>query len=99
MQDKPKQLHIAKNTDFLKKQKGKSFLNQLDQQELKKLDFNKAEYDYFMDSCNFTDRQKEILDLRRKGLSIVAISFRTYLSERTIYRELKAIKRKIRKLI
>lgn len=68
-------------------------------EELKKLDFNKNEYDYFIEYCNFTDRQKEILDLRRKGKSIVAISMETYLSERTINREIKRIKHKIFKVI
>ncbi len=71
----------------------------LEQQDLKRLDFNKNEYEYFIENCNFTDRQKEILDLRRKGKSIVAISIETYLSERTINREIKEIKRKILKLI
>lgn len=71
----------------------------LNQQELKKLDFNKAEYEYFIENCNFTDRQKEILDLRRKGTSIIEITFITNLSESTINREIKTIKRKIFKII
>ena len=71
----------------------------LTREELKKLDFNKFEYDYFMKVCNFTDRQKEILNLRRKGKTIVAISMETYLSERTINTELKKIKSKILKAI
>lgn len=71
----------------------------LENQELKKLDFNKAEYEYFMENCNFTDRQKQILDLRRKGLSIISISMRLYLSERTVSREIKRIKRKILKVV
>lgn len=71
----------------------------LTREELKKLDFNKFEYDYFMKVCNFTDRQKEILNLRRKGKTIVAISMETYLSERTINTELKKIKSKILKVI
>ena len=71
----------------------------LEKEELKRLDFNKAEYEYFMENCNFTDRQKQILDLRRKGLSIVSISMRLYLSERTINTEIKRIKHKILKVI
>ena len=73
MQNKAKKSPIVKNTGFLKKP---SCLELLKREELKRLDFNKAEYDYFMEHCNFTDRQKQILDLRRKGLSIIAISFR-----------------------
>ena len=46
----------------------------LEQQDLKRLDFNKNEYEYFIENCNFTDRQKEILDLRRKGKSIIEIT-------------------------
>lgn len=71
----------------------------LEQDELKRLDFNKSEYDYFIEYCNFTDRQKQILDLRRKGKSIVAISLELYLSERTVNREIKRIKHKIYKVI
>ena len=71
----------------------------LSQEELKKLDFNKSEYEYFIENCNFTDREKEILDLRRKGKSIIEITFITNLSEATVYRELKRIKRKIYKVI
>jgi DNA-binding NarL/FixJ family response regulator len=71
----------------------------LEQQNLKKLDFNKSEYEYFIENCNFTDRQKEILDLRRKGKSIIEISFITNYSERTINREIKTIKHKIYKII
>ena len=71
----------------------------LSREELKRLDFNKYEYDYFMEVCNFTDRQKHILDLRRQGKSIVAISMETYLSERTINNEIKKIKNKILKVI
>lgn len=71
----------------------------LKQDELKRLDFNKREYDYFIEYCNFTDRQKQILDLRRKGKSIVAISLELYLSERTVNREIKRIKHKIYKVI
>ncbi len=71
----------------------------LEQQDLKRLDFNKNEYEYFIENCNFTDRQKEILDLRRKGKSIIEITFITHLSESTVFRELKKIKKKILKVI
>ena len=70
---------------------------EVNQEELKKLDFSKSEYEYFIENCNFTDRQKKILDMRRKGKSIIEISMTLYLSERTINREIKHIKRKILK--
>ena len=96
MLNKPSQSQIARNTDCLKKQ---NYQELLKSEELKRLDFNKAEYNFFLENCNFTDRQKQILDLRRKGLSIVSISMRLYLSERTINREIKRIKNKIIKVI
>lgn len=96
MQCNQKKLPTAKLTDCLRR---KNFLNQLSPKELKSLDFNKAEYEYFIENCNFTERQKDILDLRRRGLSIVAISLRLYLSERTVNREIKKIKSKILKVI
>lgn len=74
-------------------------MQQLEQEKLKKLDFNKAEYEYFLENCNFTDRQKEIFNLRRRGMSIIEISFKTNLCDRTINREIKKIKNKILKLI
>ena len=63
--------------------------------EVRGLDFNKAEYDYFIENCGFTDRQIEILNLRRRGKTIVEISMVVNLSTRTIDRELKAIRKKI----
>lgn len=71
----------------------------LEKSELKNLDFNKSEYDYFVENCNFTDRQLEILNLRRKNKSIVEISMKVHISERTVNREIKLIKRKILKAI
>lgn len=69
------------------------------QGELKRLDFNKTEYEYFIENCNFTERQLEIFELRRKGKSIIEISFLVHLSTRTIDREIHKIKRKILKAI
>lgn len=87
-----------KHIEKLQKQ-NQTGLVKLEQKEIKRLDFNKNEYDYFIEYCNFTDRQKQILDLRRKGKSIVAISLELYLSERTVNREIKRIKHKIYKVI
>lgn len=73
------------------------------EKELKNLDFNKAEYEYFLENCNFTDRQKEILNLRRRGMSIVQISMHEgeFLptSTSTVDREIQNIKKKILKVI
>lgn len=72
---------------------------ELKQDELKGLDFNKNEYTYFIENCNFTDRQKKILDLRRKGYSIIQIGMELFISDRTVNREIKKIKSKILKEI
>lgn len=72
---------------------------EVQKEELKRLDFNKKEYEYFIENCNFTDRQKEILDLRRKGKSIVEISLKIPVSTRTVDREIRKIKNKIIRLI
>lgn len=71
----------------------------LEKAELKNLDFSKSEYEYFIENCNFTDRQKDILDLRRKGKTYVEISMKLFISEATVKREIKRIKHKILKLI
>ena len=96
MQSKQLPKRLVKPTSSLKKH---SYLNQISQSELKRLDFNKSEYEFFMENCNFTDRQKEILDLRRKGFSILSISCKIFVSERTVNREIKRIKNKILKII
>ena len=62
-------------------------------------DFLESEYEMFYNNCNFTDRQLEILNLRRKGKSIVEISMSLNMGEATVSRELKKIKKKILKVI
>lgn len=74
-------------------------MNKFQNLDLKKLDFNKFEYDYFIENCNFTDREKEVLDLRRKDKTYIAISMELNMSERTVNRVIKKIKAKILKVI
>lgn len=62
-------------------------------------DFLESEYQKFYNECNFTDRQMQILQLRRKGKSIIEISLSLNMSEATVSREIKKIKRKILKII
>lgn len=75
----------------------------INEKDLKKLDFNKFEYEYFLENCNFTDRQREIFNLRRRGLSIIEISMYEgkFLptSTSTVDREIQKIKNKILKVI
>lgn len=62
-------------------------------------DFLESEYEMFYNNCNFTERQLEILNLRRKGKSIVEISMTINVGESTVSRELKKIKKKILRVI
>lgn len=62
-------------------------------------DFLESEYEIFYNNCNFTDRQLEILNLRRKGKSIIEISMSLNMGEATVSRELKKIKKKILRVI
>lgn len=62
-------------------------------------DFLNSEYEMFYRECNFTDRQHDILELRRKGKSIIEISIKIHISEATVNREIKKIKKKILKVI
>lgn len=62
-------------------------------------DFLESEYQSFYNNCNFTDRQLEILNLRRKGKSIIEISMSLCIGEATVSRELKKIKKKILRVI
>lgn len=72
------------------------------EEKLKKLDYNKIEYEYFLEYCGFTDRQKEIFALKRRGFSEIQISMYEnkdflYLptSISTVKREMKNIRIKI----
>ena len=62
-------------------------------------DFLESEYEMFYNNCNFTERQLEILNLRRKGKSIIEISMSLNMGEATVSRELKKIKKKILRVI
>ena len=66
------------------------------------LDFTKPEIDFINENARFNDRQQEIFNrlTDRKGRQkIVKIALEMCLSERTVSREIKAIKKKILKLI
>lgn len=75
----------------------------MERKETESLDFTKQEYDYFIENCGFTDRQIEILNLRRRGLSIIQISMyegeNLPTSTRTVDREIRKIKNKILRIL
>ena len=62
-------------------------------------DFNKKEYDYIIENCNFQNIELEIFNLKRKGYSVPQIAYETNISEATVNRKVKKIKNKIMKLI
>nr|DAG45960.1 MAG TPA: hypothetical protein [Caudoviricetes sp.] len=64
-----------------------------------KKEFTKPECDYFRRECNFTDEERAVFDLRVAARSVVEISMSLHLSEATVYRRLKNIKRKIVKVL
>ena len=64
-----------------------------------KFDFTYNDYQDFLIKCPFSEEEKQILEYRRKGKSIVEISMILNLSERTVSRRVKSIYKKILKEI
>ena len=67
-----------------------------------KYDFTKKELDYINENARFNDRQQEIFNRltdKHGRQKIVKIAIEMCLSERTVSREIKAIKHKIYKII
>jgi DNA-binding NarL/FixJ family response regulator len=60
-------------------------------------DFSYEEYQNFIEKCPFSDEEIQILELRRKGKSMIEISMRLHICERTLYRRVNSIIRKIEK--
>lgn len=64
-----------------------------------KTEFTELECDRFRRDCNFTPDELNVFNLRVKDHSIVEISMRLNLSESTVSRKIKNIKRKIVKVL
>lgn len=64
-----------------------------------KKEFTKPECDYFRRECNFTDEERAVFDLRVTARSVVQIADTLHMSEATVYRRLRNIKRKILKVL
>ena len=65
-------------------------------------DFTKKEIDFINENARFNDRQQEIFDRltdRHGRQKIVKIAMEMSLSERTVSREIKSIKKKIMKIV
>lgn len=61
--------------------------------------FTKEEYDYFMDNARLKPIEKEVLELRRKDMSIVSIAFALHMSESNVNKIIRKIKTKILRCI
>ena len=66
---------------------------------MKLTEFTRPEVEYLRQECNFTDEERAVFDLRVAARSVVEISMSLHLSEATVYRRLKNIKRKIVKVL
>ena len=64
-----------------------------------KFDFTRKEYDYFCEQCMFSELQEQILEMKIKEKSNVQISMSLHISEPTVTREVRKIKKKILKVL
>lgn len=64
-----------------------------------KLDFSSNEWGMLYQKCGFTDDEKQVIELRRRGWALSTIAAELYLSERTINRRINSIAKKIIKAI
>ena len=64
-----------------------------------KTEFTGPECEYFRKACNFTDEERAVFDLRVRARSIVEIQFALHMSESTVNRRIRSVKRKILKVI
>lgn len=62
---------------------------------MERFDFSHAEYERFMERCPFTEEERKVLELRRRGKSVVEISMALNMSPRTVGRRLESVKNKI----
>ena len=66
---------------------------------MERFDFSSTEYTKFLTICPFTDEEIKILEMRRRGKSVVEIGLELTMSDRTVSRRIKSISRKIAKEI
>ena len=64
-----------------------------------RFDFSYEEYQKFIVQCPFTDEELKVLEMRRKGKSVVAIGRTLNVSTSTVDRLIKSICNKILKEI
>ena len=64
-----------------------------------KTEFTEPECEYFRKTCNFTDEEMQLFNMRVKGKSIVEIAIKESLSDSSVKRKLRNVKRKINKVL
>lgn len=64
-----------------------------------KTEFTEPECERFRRECNFSDEERAVFDLRVKSRSIVEIQNALNMSESTVNRRIRSIKRKIYKVL
>ncbi len=62
-------------------------------------EFTVPECERFRTMCNFTEEEMKVFDLRVRGKSIVEIQIALHLSESTVNRRIKDVKKKIHKVL
>lgn len=60
-----------------------------------KLDFTKFEWEEFIQNCEFTDDELEVIPLIRRGWALVDIAYELCISESTLKRRKRKIEYKI----
>lgn len=58
-------------------------------------DFSYDEYNRFLERCPFSDEEKKILEMKRRGESNIYIAYNLHISDSTVLRRLRSIKKKI----
>lgn len=64
-----------------------------------KTEFTEPECERFRRECNFTDEELKVFDLRVKNHSIIEIQHKLNMSEATVTRRIRSIKKKIYKVM
>lgn len=62
-------------------------------------EFTEPECEWFRNVCNFTPDERKVFDLRVKDHSIIEIAMDLDMSESTVNRRIRGIKRKIHKVL
>ena len=55
----------------------------------------KSEYERVLDECGFTDSEKQVLALKRRGWANADVAAEMYVSLRTVNRRVHSIKEKL----